>query len=168
MLHWLFKSEPDSYSIEDLRREGSTFWDGVRNYQARNLMRDDMRVGDPVLFYHSNSEPLGVAGIARVSREAYPDHTALDPESPYFDPKAGNDDPRWYMVDVEFVEAFPRVVSLDEIRATPGLEKMPLVNKSRLSVQPVTPEEFEAIVALGRGTENRPHTAETGTGGHRW
>jgi predicted RNA-binding protein with PUA-like domain len=150
MRHWLFKSEPDSYSIEDLRRDGSTFWDGVRNYQARNFMRDDVRVGDPVLFYHSNSEPLGVAGIARVSREAYPDPTALDPESPYFDPKAGSDDPRWYMVDVEFVEAFPRVVPLDEIRAAPGLEKMPLVNKSRLSVQPVSPGEFDAIVALGR------------------
>ncbi len=150
MRHWLFKSEPDSYSIENLRRDGSTFWDGVRNYQARNFMRDDMRVGDPVLFYHSNSESLGVAGIALVSREAYPDPSALDPESPYFDPKAGSDDPRWYMVDVEFVEAFPRVVSLDEIRGAPGLEKMPLVNKSRLSVQPVSPEEFDAIVALGR------------------
>ncbi len=150
MRHWLFKSEPDSYSIENLRRDGSTFWDGVRNYQARNFMRDDMRVGDPVLFYHSNSESLGVAGIALVSREAYPDPSALDPESPYFDPKAGSDDPRWYMVDVEFVEAFTRVVSLDEIRGAPGLEKMPLVNKSRLSVQPVSPEEFDAIVALGR------------------
>ena len=150
MRHWLLKTEPESYSIEDLRRDGSTFWNGVRNYQARNFMRDDMKVGDPVLFYHSNSEPPGVAGIARVSREAYPDHTALDPESPYFDPKAGPGDPRWYMVDVEFVEAFPRLLSLDEIRGTPGLEKMPLVNKSRLSVQPVAPEEFEAIVALAR------------------
>ena len=149
--HWLVKSEPGSYSIEDLRRDGSTFWDGVRNYQARNFMRDDMRPGDPVLFYHSNSEPTGVAGVARVSRAAYPDHTARDPESPYFDPKAGDEDPRWYMVDVEFVEAFPRVVPLDVLRGTPGLEKMPLVNKSRLSVQPVTPEEFRTIVALGRG-----------------
>ncbi|HEX8273328.1 MAG TPA: EVE domain-containing protein [Longimicrobiaceae bacterium] len=150
MRHWLLKTEPESYSIEDLRRDGSTFWNGVRNYQARNFMRDDMKVGDPVLFYHSNSEPPGVAGIARVSREAYPDHTALDPESPYFDPKAGPDDPRWHMVDVEFVEAFPRLLPLDEIRAAPGLQKMPLVNKSRLSVQPVAPEEFEAIVALAR------------------
>ncbi|HEX7240062.1 MAG TPA: EVE domain-containing protein [Longimicrobiaceae bacterium] len=149
--HWLLKSEPGSYSIEDLRRDGSTFWDGVRNYQARNFMRDDMRPGDPVLFYHSNSEPTGVAGVARVSRAAYPDPTARDPESPYFDPKAGEEDPRWHMVDVEFVEAFPRVVPLDVLRGTPGLEKMPLVNKSRLSVQPVTPEEFETIVALGRG-----------------
>ncbi len=149
--HWLVKSEPGSYSIEDLRRDGSTCWDGVRNYQARNFMRDDMRPGDPVLFYHSNSEPTGVAGVARVSRAAYPDPTARDPESPYFDPKAGDEDPRWHMVDVEFVEAFPRVVPLDVLRGTPGLEKMPLVNKSRLSVQPVTPEEFETIVALGRG-----------------
>jgi len=153
MRHWLMKTEPESYSIEDLRRDGSTFWNGVRNYQARNFMRDDMRVGDPVLFYHSNSEPPGVAGIARVSRESYPDHTALDPENEYFDPKASEADPRWYMVDVEFVEAFPEVVALDRIRRTPGLETMPLVNRSRLSVQPVSPEEFERIVALARNPE---------------
>lgn len=148
--HWLVKSEPGSYSIHDLRRDGSTFWSGVRNYQARNFMRDEMQPGDPVLFYHSNAEPTGVAGIARVARGAYPDHTAREPESPYFDPKASDEDPRWYMVDVEFVEAFPEVVPLDVLRRTPGLEKMPLLNRSRLSVQPVTPEEFEIIVGLAR------------------
>lgn len=150
MRHWLLKSEPESYSLDHLRRDGSTFWNGVRNYQARNFMRDDMRVGDLVLYYHSNTQPPGVVGIARVSREGYPDLTALDPGGDYFDPKASAEDPRWYMVDVEFVEAFPRIVPLDVLRRTPGLEKMPLVNKSRLSVQPVSPEEFEAIVALGR------------------
>jgi predicted RNA-binding protein with PUA-like domain len=153
MRHWLLKSEPGAYSIEDLRRDGSTFWNGVRNYQARNFMRDDMQLGDTVLFYHSNADPTGVAGVARVSRAGHPDPTALDPESDYFDPKATAEDPRWVMVDVEFVEAFPAVVPLDLIRRTPGLEKMPLVNRSRLSVQPVTAEEFETIVALGRRGE---------------
>jgi predicted RNA-binding protein with PUA-like domain len=109
MRHWLMKSEPESYSIADLERNGSTSWEGVRNYQARNFMRDDMRVGDPVLFYHSNASPPGVAGLARVSRESYPDHTSLDPGSPYFDPRATAAEPRWYMVDIEFVERFPAV-----------------------------------------------------------
>jgi predicted RNA-binding protein with PUA-like domain len=148
---WLMKSEPEVCSIHDLAREGSTSWEGVRNYQARNFMRDDMRVGDPVLFYHSNADPTGVAGLARVCRTAYPDPTARDPGSEYHDPKATDDDPRWYMVDIEFVEAFPRVVTLDELRGTPGLEKMLVINKSRLSVQPVTDAEYETVVRLGRG-----------------
>ncbi|HEX6751656.1 MAG TPA: EVE domain-containing protein [Longimicrobium sp.] len=148
--HWLMKSEPEVYSISDLRRDGKTFWEGVRNYQARNFMRDDMRPGDPVLFYHSNTEPIGVAGLARVASRGYPDPTARDPESEYFDEKASDDDPRWYMVDVEFAEAFPRVIGLDELRQTSGLEKMLVINKSRLSVQPVTPEEYEIVVRLGR------------------
>ena len=149
--NWLLKSEPGVYSIDDLRRDGRTFWEGVRNYQARNFIRDTMRPGDRVLFYHSNADPLGVAGLARVAGEAYPDETALDPEGAYYDPRASKADPRWYRMDVEFVEAFPAVVTLDTLRDTPGLEKMPLLNKSRLSVQPVTDEEFETIVALGRG-----------------
>ncbi|HEX9938932.1 MAG TPA: EVE domain-containing protein [Longimicrobium sp.] len=148
--HWLMKSEPGVYSIDHLARDGSTSWEGVRNYQARNFMRDEMRVGDPVLYYHSNAEPTGVAGLARVARTGYPDPSARDPQSDYFDPKAGDDDPRWYMVDIEFVERFPRVVTLDELRAAPGLEKMLVINKSRLSVQPVTPREFEIVVELGR------------------
>jgi predicted RNA-binding protein with PUA-like domain len=146
--YWLMKSEPEVYSIEDLRRDGTTFWNGVRNYQARNLMRDGMRPGDPVLFYHSNAEPPGVAGLARIARAGYPDHTARDPKSPYHDPKASDEDPRWYMVDVAFEEAFRDIVPLELLRRTPGLEAMPLLNRSRLSVQPVTAEEFEIIMGL--------------------
>ena len=149
--HWLMKSEPTSYSIDDLERDGSTSWEGVRNYQARNFMRDDMRVGDPVLFYHSGANPPGVAGLARIVREAYPDPTALDPRSDYHDPKASEADPRWFMVDIGFAERFAGIVPLSALYDVPGLEKMLVINKSRLSVQPVTPEEFEIVVRLGRG-----------------
>jgi predicted RNA-binding protein with PUA-like domain len=148
--NWLMKSEPDVYSIQDLRRDGRTSWEGVRNYQARNFMRDDAQPGDNVLYYHSNADPPGVAGLARIARAGYPDRTALDPASEYHDPRSTEDDVRWYQVDVEFVEAFPRLVSLDELRRTPGLEKMLVINKSRLSVQPVTDEEFRIVAALGR------------------
>ena len=147
---WLMKSEPDVYSIGDLERDGRTTWEGVRNYQARNFMRDDMRPGDRVLFYHSSAEPPGVAGLARVSRVGLPDPTARDPSSDYFDPKAGDDDPRWYMVEIEFVERFPALVSLDALREAPGLEKMLVLNKSRLSVQPVTDVEYDTVARLGR------------------
>src|SRR5690606_10270751 len=115
--------EPDVFGIDDLRNMGQSPWDGVRNYQARNFMRE-MKVGDEVLFYHSNAKPPGVAGLARVCREAYPDHTAWDPESKYFDPKSPEEAPRWFMVDVEFVEAFSWVIPLDTLRQTPGLEDM--------------------------------------------
>lgn len=151
MRYWLMKSEPGTYSIEDLRRDGRTHWDGVRNYQARNFMRDDMRVGDKVLFYHSNAKPPGVAGIAEVVCEAYPDHTARDPESRYFDPKASDEDPRWFMVDVAYVETFDHFVPLDTLRVTPGLEEMLVTKRSRLSIQPVTEEEFQIVRRLGRG-----------------
>jgi predicted RNA-binding protein with PUA-like domain len=147
--YWLMKTEPSAYSIEDLRRDGRTCWDGVRNYQARNFMRDDMREGDEVLFYHSGAKPPGVAGVAKVVRAGYPDHTARDPEDAHFDPKASDEDPRWYMVDIEFVRAFPEVIPLAELRDTKGLGAMPLTNKSRLSVQPVTEAEFGIIHALG-------------------
>lgn len=149
MASWLLKSEPSVYSIDDLRRDGRTAWEGVRNYQARNFMRDTMRAGDPVLFYHSNASPPGVAGLAEVVRAAYPDPTARDPASPYFDPKASDDDPRWYLVDVGWVETFPSFVPLDLLRTTPGLEQMPAVNRSRLSVQPVTDAELEIVRRLG-------------------
>lgn len=149
--HWLMKSEPGVYSIDHLARDGSTTWEGVRNYQARNYMRDDMQPGDPVLFYHSNADPTGVAGLARVSRTGLPDPSALDPASDYFDPKASEEDPRWLMVEIAFSERFPAVVTLDDLRAAPGLEKMLVINKSRLSVQPVTPAEFDIVVKLGRG-----------------
>lgn len=150
MRHWLMKTEPDAYSIDDLRADGVTHWDGVRSFQARNLMRDHMSRGDPVLFYHSSIRPPGVVGVAEVVKEAYPDHTARDPSSHYFDPKATAEDPRWLMVDVAFVDRFKRMVTLDEMRLHPELETMVLLRRSRLSVQPVTPPQFGFIVDLAR------------------
>jgi predicted RNA-binding protein with PUA-like domain len=166
--HWLVKTEPDAFSIDDLKRLGRTSWDGVRNYQARNFMRDDMQLGDWVLVYHSNAKPPGVVGLAEVVRTSYPDHTAWDPASKYFDEQSSPQDPRWFMVDLGFVERFPRPVPLDELRAlgAPGgvLEGMPLVGKSRLSVQPVTPDQFDAIVELAEG-KKRPRKRRTLPGG---
>lgn len=147
--YWLMKSEPGSYSLDDLERDGRTCWEGVRNYQARNLMRE-MSAGDQVLFYHSNANPPGAAGIARVEREAYPDHFSWDRDSRYFDPKSTPDAPRWWMVDVGFVERFARFVPLAELKADPALAGMLVTGKSRLSVQPVEATDFETVVALGR------------------
>lgn len=144
---WLMKSEPSVYSIDDLREDGTTCWDSIRNYQARNNMRS-MSKGDEVLFYHSQSSPPGVAGIARVVREAYPDHTQFDPKHKYFDPKSEEADPRWWMVDVEFVRAFDEVLPLAEIKEEPALADMVLVRNSRLSVQPVEREEFRRVMAM--------------------
>jgi predicted RNA-binding protein with PUA-like domain len=149
--YWLMKSSPDTYSIRDLERDGRTHWDGVRNYTARNSMREDMRVGDLVLFHHSNADPPGVAGIARVCREAYPDSTAFDRRSKGYDPKSSEDRPRWVMVDVEFVERFENVVSMDTMRATRGLEEFPLLRRGqRLSVLRITRRQFEIVRRLGR------------------
>jgi predicted RNA-binding protein with PUA-like domain len=142
------KSEPNVYSIEDLERDGSTSWEGVRNYQARNLMRE-MEVGDSVLFYHSNAKPPGVAGLARVSREAYPDHFSWQPGHKYHDPKSSEEEPRWWMVDIEYVDTLPRFVPLDELKEAEGLEEMVVTKRSRLSVQPVRPEEYEVVLRLG-------------------
>lgn len=147
---WLMKSEPNTYSIDDLERDGQTHWEGVRNYQARNLMRE-MREGDRVLFYHSSAKPPCVVGEARVVREAYPDHFARNPDSPYFDPKASADDPRWYMVDVEFIRRFPVPVSLETLKSAAGLENMVVTTRSRLSVQPVISDEFDIVCGLGAG-----------------
>ncbi len=149
--YWLVKSEPSTYSFTDLQREddGTAEWDGVRNYQARNTMRDDMKVGDGVLFYHSNVKPMAVVGTATVVGEGYPDDTAWDPSSEHPDPKSTPDKPIWYMVDIKAESEFARPVTLEEIKQTPGLEKMALVNRSRLSVQPVRPEEWRIIVGLG-------------------
>ena len=149
--YWLMKSEPNAYSFSDLmNEEGSKAeWDGVRNYQARNTMRDDMKVGDGVIFYHSNAKPPGAVGTAEVVREGYPDFTAWDPDSEHPDPKSTPDNPIWYMVDIKAVDEFKRLVPLREIKATPGLEEMPLVKNSRLSVQPVTKPEWDIILALG-------------------
>ncbi len=148
--YWLFKSEPESYSIDHLEKDRRTHWDGVRNYQARNLLRDDIEKGDHVLFHHSSADPPGVAGTAVVVRSGYPDPSARDPESPYFDPKATADEPRWYMVDIEFEERFKTFVPLGHLKETKGLEQMVVTTKSRLSIQPVTPDEYAIVVAIGR------------------
>jgi predicted RNA-binding protein with PUA-like domain len=150
--YWLLKCEPTAYSIDDLERDGVASWEGVRNYQARNSMRDDMREGDGVLFYASNAEPSGVSGIAEIAREGYPDHFAFDPRHGYFDEKSDPRNPTWYMVDIRFVGKFDSVVPLATLKSTPGLEAMVVLQKgSRLSVQPVTKKEFEIVAALGRG-----------------
>jgi len=146
---WLMKSEPDVFGIAALRRKRREHWDGVRNFQARNFMRE-MAIGDDVLFYHSNARPPGVAGLARVCKTAYPDTTSFDPSSPYHDPRSTPDQPRWFMVDVEFVEEFARFLPLDGLREVPALADMILFRRSRLSVQPVSRAEFQTICRLGR------------------
>ncbi|MGB0652126.1 MAG: EVE domain-containing protein [Thermoplasmatota archaeon] len=143
------KSEPESYSIDDLERDGSTHWDGVRNYQARNAMRDLMLVGDRVIFYHSNAKPPGAVGIAEVCKEAYPDFTAWDPKHHYFDAKSDPENPRWMMVDIRFVEKFERPVPLAELKENPKLDGMPLLQRGqRLSVQPVDAAHFDEVVRM--------------------
>jgi len=146
--YWLMKSEEDVYSIDDLEADGSTCWEGVRNYEARNNMQE-MKKGDLVLYYHSNANPSGVAGIARVSREAYPDYFAFAPDHTYFDAKSDPEDPRWYMVDIEFVEKFPEFVSLQDVKAEESLAEMELVRRMRLSVQEVRRDEFDRIKRMG-------------------
>lgn len=145
--YWLMKSEPDAYSIADLERDVTEHWDGIRNYQARNHMRT-MNVGDLVLFYHSNAKPPGVVGVAKVCKTAYPDHTAWDPKSKYFDAKSTPDAPRWDMVDLEFIEATPRMVSLEDMKNDPALEGMVVTQRSRLSVQPVDKEHFKHVLKV--------------------
>ena len=143
------KSEPSVYSIDDLQRDGSTSWEGVRNYQARNFMRDDMRLGDDVLFYHSNAKPMGIYGVAEVVREAYPDDTAFDPTSRYHDSKSDPAQPTWLMVDVGYVRTFKTPITLAALKEIPGLEAMMVIRKgSRLSVQPVTPQEWDIIMRI--------------------
>ncbi len=149
--HWLVKSEAKCYSIDDLARDGSTCWDGVRNYQARNFLRDEMSVGDLVLFHHSNGDPSGVAGIAKVVRGAYVDHTAFDRGHQHYDPKSSREDPAWVMVDLAFVERFPEIVALARLKAEPALAGMLLLRPGqRLSVMPVEGAHFERVCALGR------------------
>lgn len=149
MKYWLMKCEPDLFSIEDLRKKKKTDWDGVRNYQARNYMRDDMKKGDLVFFYHSNAEPTGIAGIAKISRESHPDLTQFDKKSDYYDPKATKEKPIWFLVEVEFVEAFSEVITLERLRAEKALAKMALLQKgSRLSVQPVSEAEWKAVLGM--------------------
>ena len=151
MNYWLFKSEPDAFSIDDLKamKGKKDHWDGIRNYQARNLMRDDMKKGDLGFFYHSSCKVPGIVGTVEVVREAYPDYTALDPESKYYDPKASEENPRWVMVDVKFKRKFDKVLSLDYLRTVDELSEMVLLRKgSRLSIQPVTETEWVKILGL--------------------
>ena len=146
------KSEPDVFSIDDLAKakKQTTGWDGVRNYQARNLLRDDIAVGDGVLFYHSSVDPPAVAGLARVVRAGYPDPTQFDPKSDYYDKDSPRDAPRWFSVDIAFDRKLPRPVTLPELRGEPALADMVLLRRgSRLSVQPVTPAEWKRILAMG-------------------
>jgi predicted RNA-binding protein with PUA-like domain len=147
MAYWLLKSEPDAFSIDDLASEGIAHWDGVRSYMARNNLQA-MRAGDPAFFYHSSIQPPGVVGICEVVTQAYADHTAWDPASKYFDPRSTPDRPLWFMPDVRFVRRLPRMVTLHEIRETPGLDDMVLVRAGRLSVQPVTEKEWDIICEL--------------------
>ncbi len=146
---WLMKCEPSAYTIDDLERDGRTSWEGVRNYMARNFMRDDMRVGDKVLFYASNAKPSGVTGLGSIVRAGYPDAFATKKGHKYFDPAATKEKPIWCMVDIGFVENFHGTVALETLKATPGLEKMMVTQKgSRLSVQPCTRAEYDIIVKL--------------------
>jgi len=149
--YWLFKTEPGTFGVDDLARarDATTAWDGVRNYQARNMMRDDMRVGDEVFFYHSNCKEPGIVGIARVVREAYPDHTAFDPDDPHYDPKSDPHDPTWFMVDVKYVRKLRRTIALQELKANPDLEGLALVRKgNRLSVMPVSEAHWQRILDM--------------------
>lgn len=151
MRYWLFKSEPDCFSIDDLRsrRNSVEHWDGVRNYQARNMLRDEVKKGDEVLFYHSNCNPPGIIGVATVVKEGYPDFTAWDINSEHFDPKSTKEKPLWYMVDVKFKQKFSRLISLDELKRNQKLENMLILRKgNRLSITPVSEGEWKAVMKM--------------------
>ena len=148
MNYWLMKSEPNAFSIDTLasRPKKTEPWDGVRNYQARNMMRDQMKIGDKAFFYHSNCNPPGIVGIVNIVKESYPDHTAFDPESKYYDPKSSPDAPRWFMVDVKLEKKFNEMITLDELKHIPQLSSMVLLRKgNRLSVMPVSKKEWDII-----------------------
>lgn len=149
--YWLMKTEPSTYSIEDLAKEKNktTHWDGVRNYQARNFMRDEMKKGDEVLLYHSNAKPPGVVGICTIVKESYPDFTAFDPKDKHYDPKSKQEEPRWFMVDIKLKRKFKELIGLDYLKTVKTLDGMVLLTKgSRLSVQPVTKKQFDAITKI--------------------
>ena len=149
MACWLMKSEPDVYSIDDLQRDGREMWDSIRNYQARNMMRDDMRIGDEVFFYHSSCKEPGVVGIAKVASKPYPDPVQFDKKSRYFDAKSDKDNPRWILVDVEFVRKLKRNITLTDIKAEKSLEEMILVRRgNRLSIMPVEKKHWDKILSL--------------------
>jgi len=147
--YWLMKSEPDAFSIDQLKQRGHEPWDGVRNYQARNFMRDGMHIGDKIFFYHSNCAVPGIVGIAEVGTDAYPDPSQFDPKNKYFDPGSSRDNPRWMLVDVKFVKKLKRTISLDELKTHAALADMPLLRKgNRLSVMPVDAAAWKYILAL--------------------
>lgn len=148
--YWLCKSEPDKYSIDDLKNDGETPWDGVRNYAARNSMRDDMQIGDGILYYHSNQKPPAIVGVAEVISAPYPDALQFDPSSNYFDPKSSEAEPRWVNVDVKFVEKFEQPVTRPVLQAEKSLENMELFRLGRLSITPVREEEWNTILKLAK------------------
>lgn len=153
MNYWLMKSEPETFGIDHLAKcpKQTHYWDGVRNYQARNMIRDDMKVGDMAFFYHSNATPPGIAGIMRITRAAYPDPTQFDAHSKYYDPKATPEKPRWCVVDVTLVEKFKHYIPIDELRQESGLTNMQVLRKgNRLSITPVTEEEWEIIMEMAK------------------
>lgn len=151
MNYWLFKSEPNCYSIDDLKRDGAEPWDGIRNYQARNMLRDDVKMGDKVLFYHSSCPEPGVVGVCEVVKEGYPDHTAFDPNSEHPDPKSDPENPRWFMVDVKFETKFKNLVPLAQIKEMSEFSGMRLIQRgNRLSLFPVEPEHFDLICKLSQ------------------
>ena len=151
MNYWLFKSEPDAFSIDDLKamKGRRDHWDGIRNYQARNLMRDEMKKGDLGFFYHSSCKVPGVVGVVEVVKEAYPDHTAHNPKEKYYDPKSSEENPRWFMVDVKFKQKFKEIITLESLRQVNALSDMVLLRKgSRLSIQPVNKKEWNVILKM--------------------
>jgi len=149
MAYWLMKSEPDVYSIDDMQKDGREMWDSIRNYQARNMMRDDMIIGDEIFFYHSNCKQPGIVGITRVASEPYPDPVQFDETSKYFDPRSTKETPRWILVDVEFVRKLSRNITLAEIKAEKSLEDMILTRKgNRLSIMPVEKQHWDRILGL--------------------
>jgi predicted RNA-binding protein with PUA-like domain len=149
MAYWLMKSEPDAYSIDDLKRDKREPWDGIRNYQARNMMRDDMRVGDEVFFYHSNCKEPGIVGLMKVASKPYPDPTQFDKKSKYYDPKSNPDDPRWCLVDVVYKRKLKRTITLAEIKEHKGLDGLLLTRKgNRLSIMPIEKKHWETLLSL--------------------
>ena len=151
MKHWLIKSEPETFSIDDLAKVKREPWSGVRNYQARNFMWKEMRIGDPALFYHSNAKPPGIVGLARVVGEPYPDPTQWDPGSEYFDPKSTEDNPRWWLVDFAFEKKFAELIPLEKLRGIESLAEMVILQKgTRLSITPVAAKHFNAVMKLAR------------------
>jgi len=152
MNYWLMKSEPDAFSIDDLKHKTIEPWDGVRNYQARNMLRDQMQIDDQAFFYHSNCRNPGIVGIMEITKVGYPDSTAFDPSSQYFDPSGNPENPRWYRVDVSFIKKFSRIISLDELKRHPLLQTMQAARKgNRLSITSVSLEEWQVIISLAEG-----------------